>query len=126
MNPNFCVWILDFLTDRPQRVRVGTLGSGMLILNVDAPQGCILSPSLYLLFTNDCCSSNPSVHLIKFADDTTLVEGLITNNDETAYCAEVKKLETWCGDNNLELNVSKKKEMIIDFRKNSTHRHSPL
>ena len=125
VNPHLCVWILDFLTDRPQRVRVGTLESGVLTLNVGAPQGCVLSPSLYSLFTNDCRSSNSSVHMIKFADDTTL-EGLISNNDETAYRAEVKRLETWCYDNNLELNVSKTKEMIIDFRKSRAHVHSPL
>jgi hypothetical protein len=51
--------------------------------------------------------------IIKFADDTTVV-GLITNNDKTAYREEVRALGVWCQDNNLSLNVSKTKEMIMD------------
>ena len=54
--------------------------------------------------------------MVKFADDTTL-EGLITNDDESNYREEALKLVSWCDENNLELNVSKTKEMIIDFRK---------
>ena len=37
------------------------------------------------------------------------------------YClSEVKRLEKWCEGNNLELNVSKTKDMIVDFRKNKS------
>ena len=57
--------------------------------------------------------------MIKFADDTTVV-GLITNNDETAYRAEVRDLAVWCQDNNLSLNVSKIKELVVDYRKRRT------
>ena len=47
----------------------------------------------------------------------TTVVGLITDNDETAYKEEVRELAVWCQDNNLSLNVSKTKEMIVDYRK---------
>eukprot|EP00745_Piridium_sociabile_P031052 TRINITY_DN5146_c0_g1_i5.p1 TRINITY_DN5146_c0_g1~~TRINITY_DN5146_c0_g1_i5.p1 ORF type:complete len:133 (+),score=19.40 TRINITY_DN5146_c0_g1_i5:38-436(+) len=53
--------------------------------------------------------------MVKFADETTL-EGLITT-DESNYRDEVLRLVKWCDHNNLELNVSKTKEMILDFRK---------
>ena len=55
-------------------------------------------------------------HLVKFADDTTLV-GLITNGDETHYRTEVDILAKWCSDNNLLLNVSKTKEIVVNFQK---------
>ena len=42
--------------------------------------------------------------------------GLITNNNETAN-REVRELSVWCQDNNLYLNVSKTKELIVDYRK---------
>ena len=48
--------------------------------------------------------------IIKFEDDTTVVD-LITNNDETAYREEVRPLGVWCQENNLILNVNKIKEM---------------
>ncbi|XP_052334968.1 uncharacterized protein LOC127911710 [Oncorhynchus keta] len=72
----------------PHVVRVGNNISTPLILNTGAPQGCVLSPLLYSLFTHDCVATHASNSIIKFADDTTVV-GLITNNDETAYREEV-------------------------------------
>ena len=43
--------------------------------------------------------------------------GLITDNKETAYREEVRELAVWYQDNNLSLNVSKSKGMIMDYRK---------
>jgi hypothetical protein len=54
--------------------------------------------------------------IIKFADDTTVVD-LITNNNEMAYREEVRALGVWYQKNNLTLNVNKTKEMIVYFRK---------
>ena len=51
--------------------------------------------------------------------------GLITDNDETSYREEVRDLHVWCKDNNLSLNVSKIKEMIVDYRKRRTE-HAPI
>ncbi|KAK0134133.1 hypothetical protein N1851_030305 [Merluccius polli] len=48
--------------------------------------------------------------------------------DQFAYRAnraEVKKLSSWCSDNNLTLNVHKTKELIMDFRK-IRQAHTPL
>ena len=45
--------ILVFLTGHPQVVRVGNNTSAMLTLNTGAPQGCVLNPLLYSLFTYD-------------------------------------------------------------------------
>ena len=100
-------------------VTVNTLLSQPLILSTGAPQGCVLSPLLYSHFTNDCRSNSNSTLVFKFSDDTT-IEGLITNTDETVYCSGVDQLVDWCEDNNLELNVLKTREMVIDFRRKKT------
>ena len=86
-------------------VRIGNHTSATLILNIGAPQGCVLSPLLYSLFTHDCMARNNSNTIIKCANDTTVV-GLITDNHETAY-REVRYLAVWSQDNNLSLNVIK-------------------
>ena len=46
LNTSLCNWILDFLTGRPQVVRVGNNTSTTLILNTGTSQGCVLSPLL--------------------------------------------------------------------------------
>ena len=122
INPALCNWILDFLLERPQFVKFNGSFSHSLVLNTGAPQGCVLSPILYSLFTNDCKPSSDSVKMTKFADDTTLV-GLIKNENEDEYRQEIYGLTTWCDNNNQLLNQQKTKEMIIDFRKNQTSKN---
>src|SRR4029434_329314 len=101
-----CNWILEFLTSRPQVVRMGKHTSSSLTLSTVAPQGCVLSPLLYSLYTQDCVATHSSNIILKFANfrmtlplNTTIL-GLISNNDETAYRDEVRGLVAWCQDNN--------------------------
>lgn len=111
-----CKWTLDFLLNRTQVVKINNMFSAPLTLNTGAPQGCVLSPLLFTLFTNDCVSNHDSVLFLKFSDDTT-IEGLIRNSDESAYREEIRAMVDWCDAHNLQLNVQKTKEMIVDFRK---------
>ncbi|KAI3366893.1 hypothetical protein L3Q82_009536 [Scortum barcoo] len=123
-NRALCDWILNFLTSRPQAVRMGSTTSSTLTLNTGAPQGCVLSPLLYSLFTHDCVATHSSNTIIKFADNTTVI-GLITMGTmtrRTAYREEVRVRQ----DNNLHLNVSKTKELIVDFRRRQREEHAPL
>ncbi|KAK1784591.1 hypothetical protein P4O66_003261 [Electrophorus voltai] len=106
---------LDKGRDRPQSVRVGNCASSTLTLSTGARQGCVLSPLLYSLYTYDCTATSSSTIIVKFADDT-VVMGLISDNDERAYLEEIK-LENWCQENNLLLNVRTTKELIVDCSK---------
>uniref|UniRef100_A0A8C6LAW8 Reverse transcriptase domain-containing protein n=1 Tax=Nothobranchius furzeri TaxID=105023 RepID=A0A8C6LAW8_NOTFU len=121
--PTTCGWIKDFLTICPQAVRFGDKRSSTLMLSTGSPQGCVLSPLLFTIYTHDCIPIPRSNKIIKFADDTTLV-GLIHNNDDAAYRDEVCHLSEWCDDHNLSLNI-KKTKMVIDFRR-SRNAPSPL
>ncbi len=92
---SICQWINSFLTDRQQVVRLEKVSSSTCTISTGAPQGCVLSTLLFSMYKNDCTSKDPSVKLLKFADDTTLI-GLIQDDDESAYRQEVKKLAVWC------------------------------
>ena len=71
---------------------------------------------MFSLFTHDCVAKHDSNTIIKFADDTTAVR-LINDNNGPAYREEVRDLAVWCQDNSLSLNVSKTKQLIVDYRK---------
>ncbi|KAK1802673.1 hypothetical protein P4O66_004309 [Electrophorus voltai] len=116
LNTSLCKWILDFLTGRPQSVRIGSSTYTTTTLSTGAPQGSVLSPLLFTLLTHDCAAMYSSNHIIKFTDDTTTV-GLISKNEESAYREEVRELVSWSKVNNLYLNVDKTKEMVVDFRR---------
>ncbi|KAM8899174.1 uncharacterized protein AB9W97_009747 [Spinachia spinachia] len=62
--------------------------------------------------------SHQSIKLLEFADNTIVI-GLISGGDESSYRWESEYLVTWYSQNNLELNVLKTVEMVVDFRKNS-------
>jgi len=113
------LWILNYLTDRSQYVSTKSETSRSLTLNTGAPQGCVLSPVLFVLYTNDLQSTNDNVKIIKYADDTAVI-GLISNNDSCDYLQSVDNVNNWCDDNYLNLNVSKTKEVIWDFRRKRT------
>ena len=90
-----CLWVKDFFTERTERVRVG----------------------LHTLYTHDCIPIHHSNTFVKLSDDTTVVE-LISRGDESDYRDEVERL--WCKVNNLLLNTSKTKELIVDFKRKKT------
>ncbi|KAM9834742.1 probable RNA-directed DNA polymerase from transposon X-element isoform X11 [Syngnathus typhle] len=64
-----CQWITSFLTNRRQRVRLGGITSDTRTTNIGAPQGCVLSPMLFSLYTNDFSSGDSPVKLLKYADE---------------------------------------------------------
>ena len=59
-------WVFNFLSNRPQCVRVGDIKSPVLVSKTGAPHGCVLSPFLY---TNDCRSVDSSTQFVRFSDD---------------------------------------------------------
>ena len=121
MNMNVCpsviLWILDYLSCRPQYVRLNSsLFSSTTITNTGAPQGTVLSPFLFSIYTSECRALYDNCVIDKYADDTVLT-GLITNDQDANYRQEIDNFVDWCDANHLILNASKTKEMIIDFRK---------
>ncbi len=112
---NIVCWLVHFLTSRSQRVRVNGVFSNALLSSTGTPQGCVLSPLLFSLYTDDCRSVFEGRHIIKFADDSVIVP-LLTGSDGS-HGPVVDHFIQWCDASFLNINASKTKEMFIDFRK---------
>lgn len=111
------------MMDRPQYVTVNGRCSNVIHTSTGAPQGCVISPILFILYTNDCrCGDNENM-MIKYADDTVFV-GLSSISDDK-YRTSVQGMVSWCEENCLHLNTSKTKEIIMDFRRKQVD-HQPL
>lgn len=74
LSRSICQWIMDFLTNQPQTVRIGPHISTQLTLSTGSSQGCVLSPLFYSLYTYDCITIHSTNTIIKYADDATMVD----------------------------------------------------
>ncbi|TWW54976.1 hypothetical protein D4764_09G0000250 [Takifugu flavidus] len=87
--------------------------------NTGAPQGTVLSPFLFTTYTADFQYHSETCHLQKYLDDTVIV-GCVENGQEDEYRDLVESFVRWSRENLLQLNVTKTKEMVVDFRKSKS------
>uniref|UniRef100_A0A671TU97 Reverse transcriptase domain-containing protein n=1 Tax=Sparus aurata TaxID=8175 RepID=A0A671TU97_SPAAU len=118
VNPKIVLWMYDFLTNRCQQVKFNSCVSSLKAINTGAPQGCVLSPILYTLYTNNCQAASSDHTYFKYADDTALVGFLKSNTTSLeGFEREMQGFMKWCTDNFLVVNAKKTKEMVLDFNK---------
>ena len=118
-------WIMDYLTNREQRVTVDGSYSNWEKTEAGVPQGSVLGPLLFLIFINDLTEGLKS-NVKLFADDTMLyvsVENAIAaasilNND-------LKLIEQWSKKWLVTFNASKT-ETVLFTLKQKTINHPPL
>ena len=73
VNVHLVSWITDYLTDRPQFIRLKDCVSETVLCSTGAPQGTVLSPVLFTLYTSDFTYNSESCHIQKFSDDSAIV-----------------------------------------------------
>ena len=88
-------------------VGVNSVKSNELILNTGEPQGCVLSPILLSIYTNEIMSNTATLTLIKFSDDMALVTRLKDKQSLSSYFNFIRHLISWFDESYLKLNVKK-------------------
>ncbi|KAJ8397198.1 hypothetical protein AAFF_G00440320 [Aldrovandia affinis] len=86
--------------------------------------GCVLSPLLFILDTDDCRTSHPNRHLVKFTDDTVLLP--LLSGPAQDHGPALDEFMEWCDTSCLELNVTKTEEMVVFSSRQQESRVSPF
>lgn len=118
-------WIKSFLSGRKQKVNISNIRgqSSWLETKVGVPQGCILSPVLFLLYINDLNYLKRQCKICLYADDVSiLVRGEAMQHVLLNLSITLKECSKWFEANGLYLNSSKTTAM--NFKISS--RHEPL
>ena len=89
----------EFLSERRQCVAVDGMFSNMERVLSGVPQGSVLGPLLFILFTADL-GDNLENKIVSYADDTTLF-ARISNPSERISVArslnrDLAKIQSWC------------------------------
>ncbi|KAK3568708.1 hypothetical protein QTP86_013884, partial [Hemibagrus guttatus] len=113
-----CNCILDFLTGRPQSIRIGNSISSTTTPSTGAPQGCVLSPLLFTLLTHNCAAMSVSVQ-----------RGGATTNSRVSSVESTKFLGVHLAENRTwSLNtssISKKAQQRLYFLRRLREAHLP-
>ncbi|XP_076846643.1 NLR family CARD domain-containing protein 3-like [Brachyhypopomus gauderio] len=75
--------------------------------------GCVLSPLLYCLYTQDCSPIHNKNLIVKFANDTTVI-GLISREDESAYRGGPESVDLVC--KNITATIKKAQKRLHFLR----------
>ena len=87
--------------------------------STEAPQGTVLAPFLFNLYTSDFWYNSDSCHVQKYSDDTAVV-ACVCGGQEKEYRDLVEAFTDWTKNNCLLLNTTKTKELVVDFRRTKT------
>ena len=117
--------IESYLTDREQCVQVNNITSDFDFIKHGVPQGSILGPLLFLLYTNDIAESSPLFDFYLFADDNAIV---LSDTDikrlEHTLNTELIHVSNWLIANKLSLNVGKSNVLL--FRRSNKQPPPPI
>ena len=111
-------WTIDYLTNIPQYMRLHDCVSEVVVCGTGAPQGTVLSPFLFSLYTSDFRYNLNHYHIQRCSDDTAII-GCVSDGNGKEYREVISDFVGWCETNALQINDSKTKEMIVDFRRKS-------
>ena len=109
-------WIINFLCDRRQRVKIGESFSSWLPVTAGVPQGTRLGPILFLIMINDLRVNSPGTKMWKFVDDVSSSENL-TSNSFSVTQSTLDSIDSWATYNCMKLNAKKCKELRVSFLK---------
>ena len=104
--------LTQFLSDRSQHVMVDGCRSKLVNVVSGVPQGSVLGPLLFRLYTSELFSVLEN-KLIGYADDFTLIAVVPSVAVAESLSRDLVTVSEWCVLWGMKLNASKTKTMIV-------------
>ena len=125
VNGRVLLWLASYLSGRSQRVKLCEALSDAVPCSRGVPQGSVLRPLLFVLYTSDISDVIPSIVVYQeFADDIILD---FSDSDLDTVCktltTAVTRLSDWLSEIGLLPNTGKTQVMVIQPR--GTHWQHP-
>ena len=94
------------------------ISSGLQPVSIEVPQGSVLGPFLFLVYTNDLTNSCESKTIL-YADDSVLLYSDVSTEKLKSKCEKsFLQLENWISSNRLKINYSKTTCVLFSNVKN--------
>ena len=107
-------WFSSYLSGRSQYVEYNDTISELRPITCGVPQGSVLGPLLFIIYTNDLPNSIKHSKCILFADDTTVYHSSTNLNELIGLIEEyLVTLTDWFCANKLSLNVNKTNFLVF-------------
>jgi hypothetical protein len=113
-------WFKSYLTDREIITRVGNSLSQPRQLTYGVPQGSVLSPLLFNLYTSDMINAVESCELTTFIDDTKISKSFLIKDFRLGLYQLQKDLSnvfSWCSWRSMQMNPAKTQFMVFGTKK---------
>ena len=113
-------WFKSYLSNRSQYVRIGAATSTCARLEHGIPQGSVLLPFLFNIYTNSLPSITKSCNLESFVDDSkTFLTFPVSSTNRSLEDIEedLQKIFQWCCNHSLLINPEKTKMLIVGHHK---------
>ena len=113
--------VYSYLTNRKQRVKVGSAYSTFQNISTGVPQGSVLGPLLFNIFINDMLYLDLESEICNFADDTTIyacdrvIDNVIVKLEE-----DLQKILDWFKENGMCANPAKFQIMFLGLNINNS------
>ena len=122
LNEHLIKWSFSYLYSREQYVVLNGAESSKIPVLSGVPQGSVLGPLLFLAYINDSTLEplDHDTHITLYADDILLYRTITAPSDYEILQNDINTLSNWVSNNNLTLNPSKCKYLVISkLRKHS-------
>ena len=116
-------WFSSYLKGRSQYVHVNNKNSGVSEMKYGVPQGSILGPILFIIYSNDMALIDGTAKFICFADDSNVIISADSFQElDRAVNKILAAIQQWVTQNGLKLNIGKTKYMLFSNKRKSAIR----